>query len=523
MSIITPQTNFGETFYIDKLIFTPMTKQPALYSRPYTLHTDASIPNILMDRIDASGGGELGGSMVNDIAANIIRPSTVAYDTVANTAWMNTPRYNFMMRVVSMSPITGNECSYIQGYTDFDGVNIGYANHATAAPEMKMFVTNVIETVVTETATPLGIKRVEKLRRVYDVVKDETIEGVCLLRPDDIIDRINAIDAHQKTSGPDSMWNDILNNDGGYVDIYGETMTPPDMNFNSPSIIMAGGVNRRFTEHADVVNVDYNLSTSYFADTITQGIKQRVGDKYMRDDFDIQFDTTTSTHIMKERELSRNRFLSYISGKIGDIAVKGVFTYGDLYDMDPRGADNFYLTQYQSDNMHSIYSNTPGGDSVDEWYHQDPATVTAHSMLQSAISIASGKGFTYLLAEFSNQHSPIIGDNVMILDAHSYMSESLEGRSMALLLNMVKTSLQNDMFIVESRGGALMLSGKIYIDMMGDSKIYLEYNGMPGVWKSLPTTANRHVMPTVGTDTGLVDTTAGTFGVLIDEISRGFN
>lgn len=496
-----PRMLAGEQHSIQDLWYIPLTKQPPLFMRPYNLVTSGNTAGVIGERMvnnsttqrGANSGGILTPSLVSDITSQILKPSTMAYDSVIDTMWMNQSRYIFILKVASFG-LGGQTNTYIQGYTDYDGISDRGMGQAYADPNMNHSISSVIETAVVELHTPMGIDRSEKLSRVYDVLKhNNTSRGIDMLRPTDVIDGVN------------------INLMKGYVeDAYGN-------NTMGSIVTSAGSKLGQFSDRVETSKIDNNIGSLWFTNTINEGIKQRSIDSASFDS-EMSFDNGYSDYAESEALITKNRFLAMLAHVSGDMNFKGNFSYNDLLKIDQVGANNFTLGNVKSENVMLALNNTPMLGGGEYWNGQDQATITAHSLLQSGMSIAAKFGFSFVQFEMNSKNTIFFDHTcVAIVDQSPYINVDMAGYQ--YLLEGMRERFFREVFAPETHNGTFPIKATLYIDILGDSKIYLEYGFDNGTWYTLPTVAKSHIVPVISTDPMSYQQTVGTFGSFLDDIN----
>lgn len=485
----------GENFFIESLTYVPLNKQSPLYARPHTLTPDGRVTNLLAERIDEAGSGILTTGLINDISSSILRPSTVAYETMINQGWMMEDRFVFILKVVSHG-LGGEVNTYIQGFTNCAEINIA-GEHATVAHDLVHHISSVIETTVAAIPTPMGLQRVEKLSKVYDVITDNTVEGIRTQRPVDIIDNIKA----QAIANSVSAY-------GSYVE---------DPYFQTQVINATNRVNK-FSEAPKTSRMDNNISALYLANVINEGVKDYKSKDYTYDST-MDFENTYNDYSSTETILGKNRFLKFLSTVGGYSTARGTFTFNDLLHVDAHGANNFTVGNVMPDTMYQQFQQTPHDGGGEYWHQQDPTTIAAYSMIQSAISLTAKYGFSVAVIHVDNVYTPMIDNFAVTIGPDSYSYLSVGPNDKQILLESLRTRFFHEVFLVESAGGSIPVKADIYVDLIGDSKIYIEYGGGYGTWYTLPTVANNYAVPTISKDIEHLTETTNMFNNFISTVS----
>ena len=61
--------------------------------------------------------------MLTDLTGDMLQSSSVAYNTRIDTSWVSQRRFIFLLKVRSVEPGGIEILSYIQGYTEYDGIS----------------------------------------------------------------------------------------------------------------------------------------------------------------------------------------------------------------------------------------------------------------------------------------------------------------------------------------------------------------------------------------------------------------
>lgn len=77
-----------------------------------------------------------------------------------------------------------------------------------------------------------------------------------------------------------------------------------------------------------------------------------------------------------------------------------------------------------------------------------------------------------------------------------------------------------EIFLNETNMGRIPVYMECYVDLLGTTKIYLEYGGYQGVWFTAPTFANSLYRPEITTDQGMVEVAATHIGQAIEAIAQ---
>ena len=208
------------------------------------------------------------------------------------------------------------------------------------------------------------------------------------------------------------------------------------------------------------------------------------------------------------------QFLRFLARQQGYRSPTGTFAFNALMGADPTIYQRFELFNLTNDFSSPVMSQTL---QVGEfWDTQHTITIRAYSILTNAIAMATKFGFTKLCFTLDNR-TDVMGTLLYgILDFKSFLS--LRQQDVNYLLEMFKDRFTQEVVMNETAGGSMSLGIQVYIDLLGTSKIYLEFAGMPGTWYTLPTYANSMFRPEVTNDQAMVEVAANNVGRALSAI-----
>lgn len=476
--------NFSNNFSIEDLTYIPMGNYVPMFNRPYTVHPTSQAIDTISERLEDTKSGKITPNIINDVAGDIIKPSTVGYVSLCNNDWVSTKKFIFLLKVRSMDP-TGVEInSYIQGYTEFDGITAN--GHIDT--NMVHFINNVIETTTMTINTPVGIIRKEKLYKIYNVFFNGGFNELFTQRPSDVLENINLINMAQ-----------FINDPAMTTQYMGSYMNSVDSKTISSS-------------------VENNITTEYLSKILTTGIH----DVKNKDIFINSYEVTNGTSpesSLQEPTINDNRFLKYISKIAGYKVVREFFNFQQLMNIDPTIYNNFKVMNITKDYIDPTMTHTP--EVGDYWHGQDPVTVKAYSLIENSVSLATKYGFNKIYFSASNMTNPMGVAEVFITNFNSFIN--LEESEFNFLLEIFKEKFITEIFLNETNGGILPMHMDGYIDLMGTSKINLSFAGFPSNWYTIPTFANSLFSPIVSIDKAAVDTMSFNLGSVIDLLTTQHN
>ncbi|NTV77644.1 MAG: hypothetical protein HGA25_00495, partial [Clostridiales bacterium] len=428
--------------------------------------------------------GKITANIVNGVASEIIQPNSVGYMSMCDNNWVSTKKFIFLLKVKSLDP-TGVEInSYIQGYTEFDGITS--SGHIDAG--MVHFINNVIETTTMTLNTPLGVIRKEKLYRIYNVFSNGGFNEMFTQRPSDVLENINLLNMSQMINDPGL----ITQHMGSY------------MNSVDTKALSSG--------------VDNNITTEYLSKILTTGLHDVKNKDIFINSYEINNGIAPEARL-PEPSVHDNRFLKYISRAAGFKIVREFFTFQTLMQVDPTIYNRFKVINLTKNYVDPTMMQTP--EVGDYWHGQDAVTVKAYSLIENAVSLATKYGFNKIYFTASNMSNPMQVAEVFITNFNSFIN--LEEHEFNYLLEIFKEKFITEIFLSETNGGILPMHLEAYIDLLGTSKINLTFAGFPSNWFTIPTFANSLFAPVVSIDKQAVDLVSYQLGSVIDTLSTQFN
>lgn len=472
--------SFGDNFSIEDLTYIPAGSYAPMFNRPYTVNTSRHAIDTISERLDNSKAGKITPNIVNGVAGEIIQPSSVGYMSLCNDDWVSTKKFIFLLKVKSIDP-TGVEInSYIQGYTEFDGIT----SSGNIDTNMTHFINNVIETTTMTINTPLGIIRKEKLYRIYNVFYNGGYNEVFTQRPSDILENINLLNM-----------SNFINDPGLTTQYMGSYMNALDSKTISSS-------------------VENNITTEYLSKILTTGIHDVKNRDIFINSYEIS-DGFSPEAKLPEPSIYDNRFLKYISRAAGYKVVREFFIFQQLMTIDPTIYNRFKVINITKDYIDPSLSQTP--TVGDYWHGQDPVTVKAYSLIENSVSLATKYGFNKIYFSASNMTNPTGIAEVFITNFNSFIN--LDDSEFSYLLEIFKEKFITEIFLNETNNGIIPMHMDGYIDLMGTSKINLSFAGYPSNWYTIPTFANSLFSPVISIDKQAVDHMSFQLGTVIDTLT----
>lgn len=493
----------NETFRIVSLSYFPFVPQEEVVLRPYVVNATSAGFDAITERIIMANGGKINESAVADVSNQILMPSTRGTATPMDQYFMNQPRLIFMLVAESRGVSGIVTKSYIHGYTDTDDIT-----EVNVAPDLNHVIHSVIETTVREITTPMGLERSEKFSKIYELVNSHGgASQVWTQRPKDILGTM-------KTNNYVELLSDVDANHYGTEDtgMFGSTQA---QGFTGQNRLDA------WINPYDTNKVDNNIVTSYLSGVINEGLQNYQSTVHNFDTSSFT-DTNNLISVTAEHELSDNRFLHFLSLIQGDRhLVSNEFSFKSLCQIDPSVNDhnqpnhwNLFLPEYDpTDPMSQI---TDIGES---WWGEDPVTPLAQHLLTSAIAMASKYGFHKLIFDMDNQNT-FGTSEYAVVDFGSFVTLSPTGGDpYQYLLDIILSRYMTEVFNPATMHGQTDLYVRIFVDMVGISRIYVEFAGFPGIWKTAATVTFNYGSPIVTSDADTLNYTSRAIRDLIDDVN----
>lgn len=466
LSHILPATT---QFIIEKLEYFPVGRHNPMFMRPYMFNVQQESVHMVAERMEQTKSGRITPALLKGVTNGIMQPSTVGFETVIDNSWVSDKRFIFMMKVrhVDMSGV--DISTYLIGYTEYDGIT----PNGHIDTQMPHFINSVLETTVHSYQTPLGIHRQEKLVDTYQAIYSTNNQDMFTQRPVDIY---NAISTQEM-----STWIDV----------------PNMMSSNTNSMI------NPFNNNVISSTMENNISTEYLAKILTSGMHATKAREVHMNSYSMGADDP-SEKFFTEPSVTETAFVRYLSMVSGYKSIRPVFGFQHLMQVDPSIYERFVRYNITDEVRDPILAQTP--EVGDFWHGQDMQTMKAYSLVENAVSMATKHGFTKLSFSANNMDNPLGQSNVYILNFKSFISVS--DQDMNYLLEMFKERFLTEVFLNETNGGRMPLNVECHINLLGTSKVYLEWPGFPGNWYTIPTFAGSTFAPVISLDQAAVDNAA---------------
>lgn len=455
-------------FVIEKLEYFPVARHNPMYMRPYTFNVQQESVHTIADRLDQTRAGKVTPALLKGVTSGIMQPSVVGYETIINDSWASTKRFIFMMKVRHID-ISGVELNtYLIGYTEYDGIT----PNGHIDTQMPHFINNVISTTVHTWSTPMGVIRQEKLADTYQAIYSMSNVDMYTQRPVDIYNAISAVEMAEFSQMP--------------------------VNLQTTS-----GMVNPFNNNVVSSTLENNISTEYLAKILTSGMHATKAREIHMNSYQMGSDDPTEK-FFSEPSVSETAFVRYLSRISGYKSVRPIFNFQHLMQIDPTIYERFIRYNITDEVRDPTLAQTP--EVGDFWSGQDLQTMKAYALVENAVSMATKHGFTKMSFSATNMDNPLGQSNVYILNFKSFVSVSEQ--DMNYLLEMFKEKFLTEVFLNETNGGRMPLNMECHVNLLGTSKIYLEWPGYHGNWYTVPTFAGSAYSPVISLDQAAVDNAA---------------
>lgn len=477
-------TIITENFILESMNYFPMGNFNPVLNRPYAVHVTGNAIDTIASRMVENKLGKVTPTILQGVASEIMVPSAVGMTTAVNSDWVSTRRYIFMLKVKTFDMMGVEFNSYIQGYTEYDGIS----PTGNIDGNMVHHINNVIETTVLNIPTPMGPVRKEKLYRIYNVFATQGQEDLYTQRPSDIMDNIQTMNMAKMMGGD------------GNMQIQG---------FNTANFI------NPYNQNTVASSADNNITTEYLSKILTTGILMNKSRDVHLDSYSVSEQSSVESKL-PEPAISDNRFLKYISRLAGFKNAREVFNFNQLMQVDNTIYNRFMLYDLTKDIVDPVLQQTP--EVGDFWHGQDPVTPKAYSLLENSVGMAVKYGFNKLYFSASNMTNPTGMAEIFITNFKSFIN--LEESDFNFLIEIFKEKFIQEIYLNESQMGRIPLHLEAYIDLLGTSKIYVQYAGYPGNWYTVPTFANSLFSQVTTASKGTFDYTSDQLNNVIDTLSN---
>jgi hypothetical protein len=476
MSIIST-----DNFTMTELIYVPLGEHLPMMMRPYVVNATQQAVNGITDRLQETKSGTINPSTLTGFTDGIIQHSAVPYATSINASWVSTRRYTFLLKVKSFDAMGTEINSYIQGYTEYDGIT----PTGNIDGNLVHYINNVIETLEMTVNTPTGVLRSERLYKIYNVFAPQGDMEYFTQRPGDILENINTLNMSNVMDGSNNL-----------------------EAYNSGSFINS------FNNQIVGSSVDNGITSEYLSKLLNTGVLTNKSRDIHIGSYEIS-EQNTVTSVIPEPSVGENRFIRYLSAVGGFSAVRNQFNFNQLMTLDNTIYSRFKVLNITKDIINPLIAATP--NVGDHWVGQDPVTVKAYSLIEASVAMALKYGFIKLYFTASNMTNPTGTVDVFITNFNSFIN--LDEQGFNYLLQIFKEKFVTDVFLSETSAGRVPTHMEAYIDLMGTSKINLSYANYPSNWYTIPTVANSAYSSAITTNQNALNETSFNVGQVIDAIS----
>ena len=455
-------------FILEELVYYPTRTQNPVPLRPYVFNIDNAAVETIGQRMEENKTAKITPGMLNGVAAGIVQPSTVGFESVVNQSWVSTQRFLFMLKVRHIDHMGSELNTYVFGYTEFDGITQG----GDIDLEMQHYINNVIETVSYMVQTPLGPQRMEKLNNIYNAFYSASQQDVYTQRP---------------------------------VDMY-QSIVSSEMASMMPShfeVSHAGNLVTPFSNNVVTSTMENNITTEYLSKILTSGLHAVKSREIHVNSYQIGSDDPAE-RFFTEPSINDSQFFRALSRAGGSRVTRPTFNFNALMRMDNTIYQRFTMYNLTQDFASPILSRTP--EVGEYWVGQDIVTIKAFSLMENCVAMATKYGFTKLSFMSSNMGDMTGQIVTSILDFNSFLNLTEQGFN--YLLEIFQNKFRDEIFLNETNAGRVPLHMECHINLLGTSKIYLEYSGYHGKWFTIPTYASSHYSAVLSTDQGMVDYSA---------------
>ncbi|EKD89750.1 MAG: hypothetical protein ACD_33C00002G0042 [uncultured bacterium] len=475
---------FTDNFVLEDLTYIPIGNFVPMFNRPYMVNLDYGAVDAINSRLDDTKSYKITPNIINGLTDRIMQHSAVGYETQINNNWITTKKFIFMLKVSCTDQMGITNFTYIQGYTDYDGISMS----GNIDMSLTHTINNVIETNLIQYNTPFGVVRREKLYKIYNVFTNDTSEMLFTQRPNDVFNNVDTINMFNLMGGGNL---DVTNN------LY--TINP-------------------FDKRTVGSTVENNISTEYLSKILNAGMILNKEKAIHVNSFAIENVDSAGSRLV-EPGFSDNRFFKYISRLAGSMSTLNKFQFQTLMQLDPSINDRFKLLNITKNYIDPNILKTP--EVGEFWHGQDMITLKAYSVIESAVAMAVKYGFNKLYFIASNMSNPMSQAEIFITNFNSFIN--LEEQEFTTLLEIFKSNFINEVFLNESNNGQIPLHVEMYVDLLGTSKINITFAGYPGTWYTIPTFANSCFSPVVTVNKQAFDDLSQQLVNIVDTISSAGN
>lgn len=480
--------NYGNSlsankYIIEDLIYIPTGNYNPVYIRPYTVNVDGSKIDTLLQRLEDTKSAKVNSNILAGLTPDIIQNSVTPVNSNINNDWVSTRKFIFLLKVKVLSPNDFETMYYIFGYTNYDGIT----NSGNIDPNLEHNINNIIETtIVKQNIAGYGIYEKEMLNKFYNVTMNEYGNDIFTQRPMDIFNNISSYN--------------LLN-------------AMNNFNENISIAFNKGNYYNQLDVRPIVNNLENNIPIEYLSKVINTGLTKIPENELFINSYTVEMDSDLAAKVAEPR-FSDNSFIKLLNTIAGNLVPTNKFTFSTLYSIDSTILDRFKLFNITKNYVDPVLTNTP--EVGDYWHGQDPVTLKAYSIIESSVAMALKHGFSKIYLIASNKNNPLGTPNIFITNFNSFIN--LDEVSFNTLLEIFKSNYENEIFLNESYENRVPLHIEMFVDILGTSKIYIDYAGFGGNWYTIPTFANANFAPVLTFDATNVENLARNFELTIDTI-----
>lgn len=443
------------------------------FRRPYETHADKRELNILSDRF--AGAHSLGPALLGGVANQFIQPSMQWESQIGIANGWDTKRFQFMMEVEYSSYAGPGGGEMILGYTDHPGVS-----HSGFLDEQMVFTINSVAQVKKVRYNQPGVGVVDRWQQ-YDsahVINNKdfssvnSMSQVYQMRPEDVYKNLT------KNSLP------------------GEGTMLDSRVALTPKASLSKRTNNIATHYAARIFEGYNQASRQSEDSHMksfQGLYQAAEDLVL-DPYSLE-----------------DVFLEKVMQVRGDPIPGKVFTMRDLKDIDPslESRSDDVIRVLRIANPHEVHHR---GDTH-PWGDKENETLAASVLMQTVPSMLMELGLTALTFYTENTSRPNGQVVTEVAGWESFSNGDVRNNIMEFM-----TSFETTVFRGLTNNGSISMEIHMDADVLGETRIFIRYDGGPEIPFVAPSFADALMAPIVTNDHERTQAVANDFGKLFDAV-----
>lgn len=452
---------------VEQLLLIPSASYNDMFVRPYTLRTNEH--QVMQLQEQTEGGRRLQAGNLAGLAGQILQPASQAGGVVQIAHGWGHQRMRFLMRVRHESP-AGNRYQYVTGYTDHVGANM---NTGSVDPNMRFHVNNTItmRSVMVPTASGRVVEqRVQEASQVLvgNVVQDfrQMQHSMHSMRPEDVFATIGA-----------SF----------------EDKSPIDVRTGWHSSPMK--LSRRA-----------NGSASHYLSSMLGTYRNTLQseDSHIRDWSSI---ADKMSGVVKEATVTADPFLGELIRMGTSLTEGSTFTYGELCRIAQgveMHTDLLRQSPVEQAQMHQVGQTADWGE---QRFEPQIATIVMHSLPTVMVELM----LTQIGFHLTNRN--IGGQPTM--DVYSALSFA-NGADVRPYVNSLQQRVITEIFRDITRNGEIDVSIQGTINLVGETRLLIQYGGNPPREYAAPSFADALMAPVVAYDLNNVQS----IGMEIDTLAN---